>query len=73
MSYSYSIGTISLDSTNPFMEFNHMAEMLLIQIVVLLKIVIEGIAVLILALAVIRALRDLGIRKLKMQGEEKLT
>lgn len=73
MSYSCSIGTIALDSTNPFMEFNHMAEMLLIQIVVLLKIVIEGVAVLILALAVIRALRDLGIRKLKMQGEEKLT
>lgn len=73
MSYSYSIGTIALDSTNSIMEFNHMAEMLLIQIVVLLKIVIEGVAVLILALAVIKALRDLGIRKLKMQGEEKLT
>ena len=73
MSYLYCTRAIALASINPIMEFNHMAEVLLLQIVVLLKIVIEGVAVLILALAVIKALRDLGVRKLKMQGEEKLT
>lgn len=73
MSYLYCTRAIALALINPIMEFNHMAEVLLLQIVVLLKIVIEGVAVLILALAVIKALRDLGVRKLKMQGEEKLT
>ena len=58
---------------NPLTEFNHLSEDFLIEIVVLLKIGIEAIAVLILALAVFKALRELGIRKLKMQGEEKLT
>lgn len=73
MFYLYSLWAISLAKVNPIMEFNHMAEVLLLEVVVLLKIAIEGIALLILALAVIKALRDLGIRKLRMQGEEKLT
>ena len=58
---------------NPITELNHLSEDFLIEIVILLKIGIEAVAVLILALAVIKAIRQLGIRKLKMQGEEKLT
>ena len=58
---------------NPIAEFNHLSEGLLMEIVVLLKIAIEAIALIILALAILKALRGLGLRKLKMQGEEKLT
>lgn len=55
------------------MDFNHLIEELLIEIVIFLKMAIEAIAILILTLATIKALKELGIRKLKMQGEEKLT
>lgn len=51
---------------NPITEFNHLSEDLLMEIVVLLKIAIEAIALLILALAVLKALRGLGVRKLKL-------
>ena len=58
---------------NPITKFNHLSEDLLMEIVVLLKIAIEAVAIFILALAVLKALRGLGVRKLRMQGEEKLT
>ena len=55
------------------MELNHLIEEILIEIVIFLKMAIEAVAILILTLAIIKAIKNLGIRRLKMQGEEALT
>ena len=53
--------------------FNHMAEKLLLETAFLFKVVIEGAALLILALAVIKAIKELVLRNKRMDREEKLS
>lgn len=54
-------------------EFIHFAEGLLLDTAILFKIITEGIALLILALAIIRAVRELVSRNLRMDREGKLS
>ncbi len=54
-------------------EFIHFAEGLLLETAILFKIITEGIALLILALAIIRAVRELVSRNLRMDREGKLS
>lgn len=54
-------------------QFNHVAEGFLLETAILLKIIIEGIAILILALAIIKAIQELVFRNLRMDREEKLS
>ncbi|MEO1342147.1 MAG: DUF1622 domain-containing protein [Cyanobacteria bacterium J06635_13] len=58
---------------NPMDGFNHFAEGLLLETAVLFKIVIEGVALLILALAIIKAIKELVFRNRRMDREEKLS
>ncbi|MGB5634567.1 MAG: DUF1622 domain-containing protein [Waterburya sp.] len=53
--------------------FTHFAERLLLETAILFKIITEGIALLILALAIIRAVQELVSRNLKMNREGKLS
>lgn len=53
-------------------SLNHLAEDLLLEVAVLLKVIIEAVALLILALAIIKAVRKLVFRNLKMDRERKL-
>lgn len=57
---------------SPIVEFNHIAESLLLEIVLLLKIIIESIALIILALGIIKAIRELVFRRLRVDRETKL-
>ena len=52
--------------------FNHLAEDLLLEVAVLLKIIVEAIALLILALAVVKAVRGLVFRNRHLDREQKL-
>lgn len=54
-------------------SFNHFAEGLLLETAVLFKIVIEAIAILILALAIIKAVKELVFRNRRLDREEKLS
>ena len=62
----------SKEMDSPIMGFNHLAEGLLLEIAALLKIFIEGIALLILAFAVAKAVRKLVFNNRKMDREAKL-
>lgn len=53
-------------------EFNHLAEGLLLETAILFKVIIEAIAILTLALAIIKAVRELVFRRQRMDREEKL-
>lgn len=53
--------------------FNHLAEGLLLETAILFKIITESIALLILALAIIKAVQELIFRNLRMDREEKLS
>ncbi|MEM7759927.1 MAG: DUF1622 domain-containing protein [Cyanobacteria bacterium P01_A01_bin.40] len=53
-------------------KFNHLAEGLLLETAILFKIVIEGIAIFILALAIVKAVQELVFRNARMDREEKL-
>jgi len=53
--------------------FTHIAEEWLLDMAILFKIAIESIALLILALAVIKAVKELLFRRLRMEREEKLS
>jgi len=54
-------------------SFNHFAEGILLETAVLFKIVIEGIALIILALAIIKAVNELLFRNRRLDREEKLS
>ena len=54
-------------------EFNHLAEELLLETAILFKIITEAIAIVILALAIIKAVKELLFRRLKMDREAKLS
>ena len=60
------------ESANPIREFNHFAEGLLVPTAILFKIVIESIALLILALAIIKAVQKLLFHNGRKNREEKL-
>ena len=60
------------DTASSLMSLNHLLEDLLLEIVVLLKITIESIALLILAFAVVKAVRSLIFRNRRMEREVKL-
>ncbi|HEY9769732.1 MAG TPA: DUF1622 domain-containing protein [Coleofasciculaceae cyanobacterium] len=71
---------LAIASTNTKIElasmvanFNHLAEGLLLEITILFKIVIESIAILILALAIVKAVNGLVFRNARMHREEKLS
>ena len=63
----------STDKKSLIGEFSHFAEGLLLETAMLFKIVTEGIALLILALAIIKAVQELVFRNLKMDREGKLS
>ena len=68
----YAIANTDLEGESLVGKFNHVAEGILLETAILLKILIEGIAILILLLAIIKALQELIFRNLKMDREEKL-
>lgn len=73
MSYlSWAIAASTEELVSPIMAFNHFAEGLILEIVALLKIIIECIALVILAFAVIKALRSLIFRNRRINREGKL-
>lgn len=61
-----------IDSASTLMSVNHFLEEFLLEIVALLKIIIEAIALLILTFAIFKAVRALLFRNLRMDREEKL-
>lgn len=64
--------TVEIEGESLIGRFNHMAEGWLLETAILFKIVIEGIAILILALAIVKAIRKLIFRNPRMEREEKL-
>ena len=54
-------------------EFNHLAEGLLLETAILFKVIIEAIAIIILALAIVKAVKELVLRRTRMDREEKLS
>lgn len=74
MSYLYwAIAAIETESSSPIVALNHFLEGSLLEIMALLKIVIESIALLILAFAVVKAVRRLVLSDRRMDREEKLS
>ena len=63
----------SAEETSLIEGFNHIAEGFLLETAILLKIIIEGIAIFILALAIIKAIKELVFRNRRMDREEKLS
>ena len=63
----------SAEETSLIEGFNHIAEGFLLETAILLKIIIEGIAIFILALAIIKAIKELLFRNRRMDREEKLS
>ncbi|MEM7590869.1 MAG: DUF1622 domain-containing protein [Cyanobacteria bacterium P01_A01_bin.83] len=61
-----------MDADSLIVKFNHLAEGLLLETAILFKIIIEGIAIIILVLAIIKAVRQLIFRDLRMDRERKL-
>ncbi len=64
---------LAVESVNLITSFNHLAESLLLETAILFKIVIESIALLILALAIIKAVKGLLWRNYRIEREEKLS
>ena len=60
------------DTQSSIMGFNHLAENFLLEIVALLKITIESIALIILALAIVKAVKALIFHNRRMDREAKL-
>ena len=54
-------------------SFNHFAESILLETAVLFKIIIEGVALIILALAIIKAVNELLFHNRRLNREEKLS
>lgn len=74
MSYlNWIIAATEIESASPIVALNHLLEGLLLEVVALLKIVIESIALVILAFAVAKALRKLVLRDRIMDREAKLS
>ncbi len=67
----WAIASTTVEEESLITGFNHLAEDLLLEVAVLLKIVVEAIALLILALAVVKAVRGLVFRNRRMDREQK--
>ena len=61
------------EETSIIAEFNHLAEGLLLDAAIFFKVIIEAIAILILALAIVKAVKELLFRKRRMDREAKLS
>ena len=73
MSWLYwAIASTSVEEKGLITGFNHLAEDLLLEVAVLLKIIVEAIALLILALAIVKAVRGLVFRNRHLDRERKL-
>ena len=73
MSWLYwAIASTSVEEEGLITGFNHLAEDLLLEVAVLLKIIVEAIALLILALAIVKAVRGLVFRNRHLDRERKL-
>ena len=64
--------TTETEGENFIAGLNHLAEEILLQTAIFLKVVIEAIALLILTLAIVKAVRQLLSRKRTIDREEKL-
>lgn len=54
-------------------RFSHLAEGLVLETAILIKIIIEAIAILILSLAIVKAIRKLVLQNMRMEQKEKLS
>ena len=73
MSWLYwAIASTTLEEESLITGFNHLAEDLLLEVAILLKIIVEAIALLILALAIVKAVRGLVFRNRHLDRERKL-
>ena len=74
MSWLYwAIASTTVEEESLITGFNHLAEGWLLEVAVLLKITVEAIALLILALAVVKAVRGLVFHNRRMDREQKLS
>lgn len=72
--YLANASTLNEEAEGSLIEgFNHVAEGLLLETAILFKIIIEGIAIFILALAIVKAIKELVFRNRRMDREEKLS
>lgn len=66
------VANADLEQTSFVGKFNHVAEGVLLETAILFKIAIEGIAIAILVLAIIKAVQELVFRNRRIDREEKL-
>ena len=66
------IANTDLEQASLVAKFNHIAEGILLETAILFKIIIEGIAIVILALAIIKAVQELVFRNRRKDREAKL-
>ena len=66
------IANTDLEEASLVGKFNHIAEGILLETAILFKIIIEGIAIVILALAIIKAVQELVFRNRRKDREAKL-
>lgn len=66
------VSNADLEQTSFVGKFNHVAEGVLLETAILFKIAIEGIAIAILVLAIIKAVQELVFRNRRTDREEKL-
>ena len=59
--------------TSPIMRINHFAEGMLLEVVALLKTIIECIALIILAFAIVKGVKELVVRNRRVDREIKLS
>ena len=66
------IANTDLEEASLVGKFNHIAEGILLETAILFKIIIEGIAIVILVLAIVKAVQELVFRNRRKDREEKL-
>lgn len=72
LNLTIAIAGVTRDKDSLIGGFNHLAEGLLLETAILFKIITESIALLILALAIIKAVQELVFRNRRVDREEKL-
>ena len=73
MNYLYWTTFAETGLTSPIMRVNHFAEGMLLEVVALLKTIIECIALIILAFAIVKGVKELIFRNRKVEREIKLS
>ena len=66
------IANTNLEEPTSIAKFNQIAEEILLETAILLKIIIEGIAIVILVLSIVKAVQELVFRNKRVEREEKL-